>query len=49
VDVRTVAARLGHSGTAMLAKHYAVNLGDVQAAKAFDEAAKIGPEAKARA
>jgi integrase len=40
VDVRTVAARLGHSGTAMLAKHYAVNLGDMQAAKAFDERAK---------
>jgi integrase len=40
VDVRTVAARLGHSGTAMLSKHYAVNLGDMHAAKAFDAAAK---------
>jgi integrase len=44
VDVRTVAARLGHSGTAMLAKHYAVNLGDLHAAKAFDEAIKLAPE-----
>lgn len=43
VDVRTVAARLGHSGTAMLAKHYAVDLGDLHAAKAFDEAAKAAP------
>lgn len=35
VDVRTVAGRLGHSGTAMLAKHYAVNLGDMEAARVF--------------
>lgn len=35
VDVRTVAARLGHSGTAMLAKHYAVDRGDKEAAKIF--------------
>lgn len=35
VDPRTVAGRLGHSGTAMLAKHYAVDLGDVAAAKVF--------------
>lgn len=35
VDPRTVAGRLGHSGTAMLAKHYAVNLGDMEAAKTF--------------
>lgn len=36
VDVRTVAGRLGHSGTAMLAKHYAVNLGDLEAVRAFE-------------
>jgi len=36
VDVRTVAGRLGHTGTGMLAQHYAVNLGDMEAAKAFD-------------
>ncbi len=35
IDARTVAGRLGHSGTAMLARHYAVNLGDMEAAKAF--------------
>jgi len=35
VDPRTVAGRLGHSGTAMLAKHYAVDRGDVEAAKRF--------------
>ena len=35
IDPRTVAGRLGHSGTAMLAKHYAVDLGDVEAAKVF--------------
>ncbi|MEM1133936.1 MAG: tyrosine-type recombinase/integrase [Pseudomonadota bacterium] len=35
IDVRTVSGRLGHTGTAMLAKHYAVNLGDIEAAKAF--------------
>lgn len=35
VDVRTVAGRLGHTGTAMLAKHYAVDRGDKEAAAAF--------------
>jgi len=35
VDARTVAGRLGHSGTAMLAKHYAVDLGDMEAARTF--------------
>jgi integrase len=35
VDPRTVAGRLGHSGTAMLAKHYAVDRGDMEAAKTF--------------
>jgi integrase len=35
IDPRTVAGRLGHSGTAMLAKHYAVDLGDMEAAKTF--------------
>ena len=34
-DVRTVAGRLGHTGTAMLAKHYAVDRGDKEAAAAF--------------
>ncbi|MFA5970381.1 MAG: tyrosine-type recombinase/integrase [Sphingomonas sp.] len=34
-DVRTVAGRLGHTGTAMLAKHYAVDRGDMEAAAAF--------------
>lgn len=45
VDPRTVAGRLGHSGTAMLAKHYAVDLGDMDAAKRFSEPmAKTQPE-----
>lgn len=35
IDVRTVATRLGHTGTAMLARHYAVDRGDAEAAKAF--------------
>jgi integrase len=35
VDARTIAGRLGHSGTNMLAKHYAMYLGDMDAAKAF--------------
>jgi integrase len=35
IDPRTIAGRLGHSGTAMLAKHYAVDRGDKEAAKAF--------------
>lgn len=35
IDVRTVAGRLGHTGTGMLAKHYAVDLGDKQAAEAL--------------
>lgn len=35
VDLRTVAGRLGHSGTAILAKHYAVYRGDKEAAAAF--------------
>jgi integrase len=37
VDVRTVAGRLGHSNTSMLAKHYAVNLGDMAAARVFGQ------------
>jgi integrase len=35
IDVRTVAGRLGHTGSAMLAKHYAVDRGDKQAAEVF--------------
>lgn len=35
IDPRTVAGRLGHSGTGMLATRYAVNRGDLDAAKAF--------------
>ncbi|UZW54747.1 site-specific integrase [Sphingobium sp. JS3065] len=35
IDARTIAGRLGHSGTAMLARHYAVNLGDIEAARIF--------------
>jgi integrase len=35
VDVRTVAGRLGHTGTAMLARHYAVDRGDKDAAALF--------------
>lgn len=35
VDPRTVAGRLGHTGTDMLSRHYAVDLGDVRAAELF--------------
>ena len=35
IDARTIAGRLGHSGTAMLAIHYAVDRGDKEAAAAF--------------
>ena len=35
IDPRTVAGRLGHTGTAMLSRHYAVDRGDVAAAQAF--------------
>jgi integrase len=35
IDPRTVAGRLGHSGTGMLARHYAVDRGDIEAARAF--------------
>ena len=35
VDARQVAGRLGHSGTGMLSTTYAVNLGDMAAAKTF--------------
>jgi len=38
IDARTVAGRLGHSGTGMLATRYAVNRGDMEAAKVFGEA-----------
>ena len=41
VDPRTVAGRLGHSGTAMLATRYAVNLGDMEAAKAFGRPVEV--------
>lgn len=37
IDPRTVAGRLGHSGTAMLARHYAVDRGDMLAARAFSD------------
>lgn len=40
VDPRTVAGRLGHSGTAMLARHYAVDLGDKLAAQTFHAASQ---------
>jgi integrase len=43
VDISAVAGRLGHS-TTVLAKHYAVNLGNLHAAKALDEAAKVASE-----
>ncbi|AXK43489.1 site-specific integrase [Erythrobacter aureus] len=36
VDVRAVASRLGHSNTAMLAQRYAVDRGDMAAARAFN-------------
>lgn len=36
IDPRTVAGRLGHSGTGMLSKHYAVHRGDIEAARSFD-------------
>lgn len=36
IDPRTIAGRLGHSGTGMLAKHYAVDRGDKEAAAAFE-------------
>ena len=41
VDVRTVAGRLGHTGTAMLAKHYAVDRGDKEAAQLFGRAVEM--------
>lgn len=48
IDARTVAGRLGHTGTGMLAKHYAVNLGDKAAAEAFNLASgKAGEVASA--
>lgn len=51
VDVRTVAGRLGHTGSAMLAKHYAVDRGDKEAAAMFYAAsrsvAEIGKAAPA--
>lgn len=43
VDPRTVAARLGHSGTGMLATRYAVDRGDLEAAALFSaKSAKHG-------
>lgn len=47
IDPRTIAGRLGHSGTAMLAKHYAVDRGDMAAARAFGVPAAKEGEAKA--
>lgn len=38
IDPRTVAGRLGHSGTAMLARHYAVDRRDIAAAQKFEGA-----------
>lgn len=40
IDVRTVAGRLGHTGSAMLAKHYAVDRGDKEAAAMFYAASR---------
>ncbi|MEM7690338.1 MAG: tyrosine-type recombinase/integrase [Pseudomonadota bacterium] len=42
VDPRTVAGRLGHRGTAMLSKHYAVDRGDKDAAQRFGVAKSVG-------
>jgi integrase len=44
IDPRTVAGRLGHSGTAMLARHYAVDRGDVAAARAFSSGHEEGSQ-----
>jgi integrase len=49
IDARTIAGRLGHSGTSMLAKHYAVNRGDTKAAKVFDAATWKSDEVGAKA
>lgn len=46
VDVRTVAGRLGHTGTGMLSRHYAVNLGDKNAAAMFHAAINRTDSAK---
>jgi integrase len=35
INAREVAGRLGHSGTGMLSKHYAVDRGDMEAARTF--------------
>lgn len=43
-DPRTVAGRLGHSGTAMLARSYAVYLGDKDAAQKFGSGGQGGRE-----
>lgn len=48
VDPRTVAGRLGHTGTAMLAKTYAVYQGDVEAARTFS-GARISDESDEKA
>lgn len=45
ISARTVAGRLGHSGTAMLAKHYAVDLGDTEAANVFSTQLKKAAQA----
>ena len=36
IDPKAIAGRLGHSGLSMLGRHYAVDRGDAEAAKKFD-------------
>lgn len=42
IDPKAIAGRLGHSGLSMLGRHYAVDRGDVQAAKSFEQRAAGG-------
>jgi len=49
IDVRTVAGRLGHTGTGMLAKHYAVDLGDKEAAELFYASTKAAKPSAGKA
>ena len=49
IDPKAIAGRLGHSGLSMLGRHYAVDRGDAQAAKRFEERGVAGESESAAA
>jgi integrase len=41
IDPKAIAGRLGHSGLSMLGRHYAVDRGDAEAVRRFEESRTV--------